>query len=309
MADASHELRTPVSVVRTTAQVTLAQPARPRTSTASRSPSSKSSPRAWRASSTRCSCCRARRRRAFRLMREPLYLDDLVAECARALRVFADERGRRCTRRRDDGGVVLRRRDVAAADGRQSARQRHSPRAGWVARHRRRSRATPAGVTIRVTDDGDGIPAQEQGRIFERFVRFDGRSEAPGSGCRSRAGLRRPTAAASRSSRPAGAAPAFSVTLPEPAVIDSFICALNIIGGMRRMGRLAVDRASRSRSGGCAALAAGRWCCSCCRVRVRDQARRIAARSTPPSADASRSGIRVEGDGRDATGRVRSTMA
>ena len=34
------------------------------------------------------------------LVREPLYLDDLVAECARALRVLADER------RRDDSDAA-----------------------------------------------------------------------------------------------------------------------------------------------------------------------------------------------------------
>ena len=67
MADASHELRTPVSVVRTAAQVTLAQrrSVEPR-SIASRWSSSASRRTASRAWSTRCSCCRGPRLTACR---------------------------------------------------------------------------------------------------------------------------------------------------------------------------------------------------------------------------------------------------
>jgi len=38
------------------------------------------------------------------------------------------------------------------------------------------------GVTVRVTDDGAGIPVHEQGRIFQRFVRLDSRSHGAGLG-------------------------------------------------------------------------------------------------------------------------------
>ena len=183
MADASHELRTPVSVVRTTAQVTLSQPARPEHEyRESLRASSQNSPAGWRGSSTRCSCCRAPRRRAFRLMREPLYLDDWSpsppGRCAclpRSAASTIDTHG-------DDGGDVLRRQDVAAADDWQPARQRDSPRAGWVASSRLRSRARPMRYLVRITDDGDGIAPEHQGRIFERFVRFDGRSQGAGLG-------------------------------------------------------------------------------------------------------------------------------
>ncbi len=92
MADASHELRTPVSVVRTTAQVTLAR--------ANRSES------AYRESLTIVAEQAARLARlvdsmfllsraeaqGLPLIPEPLYLDELLADCARALRVVAQER-------------------------------------------------------------------------------------------------------------------------------------------------------------------------------------------------------------------------
>ncbi len=41
---------------------------------------------------------------------------------------------------------------------------------------------TPKGVTIRVTDDGDGIRPEERDRIFQRFVRLDQRSNGAGLG-------------------------------------------------------------------------------------------------------------------------------
>ena len=50
---------------------------------------------------------------------------------------------------------------------------RHAKSGGHVAATVRR---TPTEVTIRVTDDGDGIPPHEQERIFQRFVRLDARS-------------------------------------------------------------------------------------------------------------------------------------
>ena len=66
MADASHELRTPVSVVRTTAQVTLAREPGRSTSIGNRCRSSASRRTDCRAWSTRCSCCRAPRPRGSR---------------------------------------------------------------------------------------------------------------------------------------------------------------------------------------------------------------------------------------------------
>ena len=142
----------------------------PRTTIANRSPSSRSSPRGSRASLTPCSCSRAPRRTASRSMREPLYLDDLVAECARALRVLADERG-----------VTVRRRETprSCSSGDNTLLQqmvgnlldnaiRHATI--WSERSTATVGHDSNALTIRVADDGEGIPVDEQERIFERFV-------------------------------------------------------------------------------------------------------------------------------------------
>ena len=42
--------------------------------------------------------------------------------------------------------------------------------------------STDSCVTLRVTDDGVGIPAHERERIFQRFVRLDSRSGGAGLG-------------------------------------------------------------------------------------------------------------------------------
>ena len=92
MADASHELRTPVSVVRTTAQVMLSQPARPeheyRESIAI---VEEQSGRLKHLVDAMFLLSRAEAQ-GIPLVREPLYIDDLVAESARALQVLANER-------------------------------------------------------------------------------------------------------------------------------------------------------------------------------------------------------------------------
>ena len=41
---------------------------------------------------------------------------------------------------------------------------------------------SPDGVAIRIVDDGEGIPPEQHGRIFERFARLDGRSNGAGLG-------------------------------------------------------------------------------------------------------------------------------
>ena len=88
MADASHELRTPVSVVRTTAQVTLARGTRPEHDyRESLTIVEEQSARLARLVDAMFLLSRAEAQ-GIPLMREPLYLDDLVAECARALRVL-----------------------------------------------------------------------------------------------------------------------------------------------------------------------------------------------------------------------------
>ncbi len=181
MADASHELRTPVSVVRTTAQVTLARDARTEDDyREALTIVAEQSGRLARVVDAMFLLSRAEAQ-GIPLICEPLYLDDLIAECARALRVFADERNVEVQTSGDE--------DVAFLGDNTLLRQmvgnlldnaiRHAKIGGNVAAAITR---TPTELTIRITDDGDGIPASEQQRIFERFVRLDTRSNGAGLG-------------------------------------------------------------------------------------------------------------------------------
>ena len=180
MADASHELRTPVSVVRTTTQVTLAR--RPRSEEDYRESLTiveEQSARLARLVDAMFLLSRAEAA-GIPLIREPLYLDDLAADCARALRVLAKERGvevRTC----GDSGVPW-----TGDDG--LLRQMISNLLENAIRFAKGvvtvtvTRSAGGGATIRVADDGDGIPVAHQAEIFDRFVRVDARSNGAGLG-------------------------------------------------------------------------------------------------------------------------------
>ena len=181
MADASHELRTPVSVVRTTAQVTLAQPARPEPEyRESMTIVEEQSGRLKRLVDAMFLLSRAEAQ-GIPLVREPLYVDDLVAESARALRVVADERQvtiRTCgeAEMMFSGDATLLKQMVGNL---LDNAIRHARPAGLVTAAVSRESTT---ISIRVTDDGEGIAPENQARVFERFVRFDNRSEGAGLG-------------------------------------------------------------------------------------------------------------------------------
>ena len=185
MADASHELRTPTTIVRTEADVTLAQEHR--------------SEEEYRASMT---VIRDAARRLTRLVdelfalaradagisaarHEALYLEELVHGATRAVRALADSRGVRV----ELGNVVeaplqgdadlLGRLFLNLLDN----AIKHSPRGGTV----RVTMARGAGAyEIAVADEGPGIAPADRERIFERFVRLDGDA---GAAERSGAGL------------------------------------------------------------------------------------------------------------------------
>lgn len=171
MADASHELRTPVSVVRTSAQVTLSQPHRPEGEY--REGFTIVEEQATRLSRLVEAMFLLSRAEAHGvpLHREFVNLDDLVAETVRAARVVAEQRALRV--------VVEGQQEVGFEGDDGLLRQlvanlldnaiRHADIGGTVVAALSRE---ADGIVLRVTNDGPGIAPADQTRIFERFVRI-----------------------------------------------------------------------------------------------------------------------------------------
>jgi len=180
MAEASHQLRTPVSVLRTTAEVTLRQAHRDEHDyREALGIVGEQSVRLARLVGAMLLLSRAEAGgRAIRP--EPVYLDDLVADSARALAMIAAERQVRVV----TSGQV----DVPFVGDEELLRQmfmnlldnavRHTRRGGQVVADLQcRSRAV-----IRIADEGAGIPDADRERIFERFTRLDEHAGGAGLG-------------------------------------------------------------------------------------------------------------------------------
>jgi signal transduction histidine kinase len=180
-ADASHELRTPVSIVRATAEVTLSREHR-------------DEPEYREA----LEIVGGQARRLGRLVEDllvlaradaggyplrpvDLYFDELVADCRRAVEVLAAQRG-----------VTIRvapSPEIPYSGDEDLLRQlvlnvlqnavQHTPAGGSVGLDVRRE---PGAVTVRVSNDGPGIPTQDQRRIFDRFVQLDPSRRGQGTG-------------------------------------------------------------------------------------------------------------------------------
>lgn len=181
MADASHELRTPVSVIKNAADVTLDRHTRHE--------------KEYREALT---IIKEQSRRLARLVEDmfvlaradadgpqiTLHLIDLsalVADCTRAAAVIAAAKGIHLSAQIASKQMVvgsddlLRRLVMNVLD---NALQ-YTP-AGTVDVT---VAGTPSRVSIAVADTGPGIPVQERERIFERFVRLDAaRTAATGAG-------------------------------------------------------------------------------------------------------------------------------
>jgi heavy metal sensor kinase len=188
VADASHELRTPTSILRTEAEVTLSRPHR--------------AEEEYRAS---MAIVQDAARRLTRIVddlfllaradsghlvarREPLYLEDLVHDAARAVRAVADRRGVKVELAalveapfQGDadllGRLLLNLLDNAI---------KYSPEGGTVLVGMSRG---DGGCEITVADEGAGIPPEAQERVFERFFRVDAARSRGDASVMSGAGL------------------------------------------------------------------------------------------------------------------------
>jgi two-component system, OmpR family, sensor kinase len=171
MADASHQLRTPVSVIRTAAQVTLARSGRAEADyRESLAIVAEQSARLTRMVDDMFLLARADAD-GRPLERADFYFDELIDECARAVRVVADQRQLRVEVagpadvlfRGDE--ALLRQMLTNLLDNAVS----HTPSGGRVSIA---LRVESGAILLDVADTGSGIPAADRARIFERFVRL-----------------------------------------------------------------------------------------------------------------------------------------
>ena len=180
-ADASHELRTPVSVVRAAADVMLSRDHRDEVE--------------YREA---LAIIASQARRMSRLVEDmlvlaradaggyplrpvDLYLDELIAECCRAVGVLAAERG--VTIRPSAAPEISFRGDEdllrqLVLNVIQNAVQ-HTPAGGSVTIDIEQDAVA---VKMRVTDTGAGVPPGDEQRIFDRFVQLDPSRRAQGTG-------------------------------------------------------------------------------------------------------------------------------
>jgi signal transduction histidine kinase len=180
-ADASHELRTPVSVVRAAADVTLSRDHREEAEyREALSIVSSQARRMSRLVEDMLVLARADAG-AYPLRPVDLYLDEVIAECCRAVDVLAAERG--VTIRSSGAPEIPFRGDEdllrqLVLNVLQNAVQ-HTPEGGSVAIDIERDAAA---VKLRVTDTGAGVPPADEQRIFDRFVQLDPSRRGQGTG-------------------------------------------------------------------------------------------------------------------------------
>jgi len=181
MADASHQLRTPVSVIRTAAQVMLSREHRSEEEyRESLDVVARQAQRLTKSVEDMFILALADAQ-ARPLHTAPLYFDELVGEVIDDLRVVAESR--QVTLRGDFAGEapligdedLLRQMLANLIDN----AIRHTPAAGTVTVSLTRSAAM---LTVTVTDTGRGIAVDDTDRIFERFVRVGPPGSEPGGG-------------------------------------------------------------------------------------------------------------------------------
>jgi signal transduction histidine kinase len=181
MADASHQLRTPLSIARTAAQVTLAQDQRAvEEYRESLGTVARQTERLTRMVDDMFELALADLD-ARPLQLEEVYLDEIVNECVSSARVLANDRQVSVAARTPA--------DVQMQADQSLLRQmilnlvenavRHTPAGGSV---QVAVRADDHRAEIAVCDTGPGIPDSDRERIFERFVRLDTSGSVGGGG-------------------------------------------------------------------------------------------------------------------------------
>ena len=181
MADASHELRTPVSVIRSAADVMLSRPDREQAEYRDALGIVREEARRLGALVEDMLVLARADAGGYPLRLTDLYLDDVLAACHRTLDVVAAERG-----------VVLRFDSVPELPfhGDEDLLRRMLLNVLQNAVHHTadgssvevRVDSTDGMLAIRIRDHGPGIPAGDRERIFDRFVQLDAARHGAGSG-------------------------------------------------------------------------------------------------------------------------------
>jgi heavy metal sensor kinase len=172
MADASHELRTPISILRGEADVTLSRAERP--TGEYRESLQVVSEEARRLSQIVENLFTLARADAgnYPLTKSRFYLDELLAECVRAARTLAAAKDIRLDLHSEEELLVeadealIRRMVMNLIDN----AIKFTPSSGSVSVKARRDGAR---YLVTVEDTGTGIPPELQSRVFERFFRAD----------------------------------------------------------------------------------------------------------------------------------------
>jgi heavy metal sensor kinase len=191
MADASHELRTPVAIMRSETEIALSQQERSNTEMReSLSIVNDETQRLTRIVEDLFTLARADAGQ-YKLTSKEFYLDELAGEVARSVRTLLAEREltlqldatQEMPFRGDEN--LLRRLLLNLLDN----AIKHTPRGGAVTISCKRERAR---YLVNISDTGTGIPAEAQAFVFDRFYRADSsrsRAEDDGAGLTSGAGL------------------------------------------------------------------------------------------------------------------------
>jgi heavy metal sensor kinase len=180
MADASHELRTPVSVIRAAADVTLGRDRRDETEYREvLAIVGSEARRLGRLVEDMLVLARADAG-GYPLQPVTVYLDELVAECRRTVDVLAAERNIQI-----NAGTLS---DMAFVGDEDLLKRmlvnlvqnavNHTHPGGLVSI----AVTNGAAIAIDVIDQGSGVPAEDHERIFDRFVQLDRSRRGAGSG-------------------------------------------------------------------------------------------------------------------------------
>jgi signal transduction histidine kinase len=181
MADASHELRTPVSVIRAASEVALSRDHREESEYREALAMTGGQARHLGILVDDMLLLARADAGAYPLRLTEFFLDDVVDECSRAVGVLAEDRSVTVTSTgasdvpiRADQELLRR----LLVNLQQNAVQ-HTPPGGTVSVD---VGVTATDVCIRVADTGTGIAAADLGRVFDRFVQLDPSRRPEGAG-------------------------------------------------------------------------------------------------------------------------------